>query len=215
MRWPPDEDLDLDTTPSSSAQKNWALWAALAMLAAGTLVLLYVFFAASSKPEPSTGLARFATGEMARLAVLEAPPPMPSRTIRDANGQETTLAAHAAGEVTVVSLWATWCAPCMQEMPTLGALQRRYQGRINVIPISVDSEAKRAEAESELARLSNNGLPFLIDISRGVLFDVRADGMPVTIIYDRQGREVARLAGGADWSSDEAAAVIDAVLAGE
>jgi hypothetical protein len=84
-----------------------------------------------------------------------------------------------------------------------------------VIPVSVDTEAKRAEAQRELARLSSNSLPFLIDITRGVLFDVEAPGMPVTIVYDRQGREVARLAGGADWSSDEAAALFDAVLAGE
>jgi thiol-disulfide isomerase/thioredoxin len=216
MRWPPDEDLDLDTNArSSSAQKNWALWAALAMLAAGTLVLLYVVFAASSKPEPSTGLARFATGEMRQLAVLEAPPIMSTRTIRDAAGAETTLPTVAGGQVTVLNLWATWCAPCMHEMPTLGELQRRYEGRIRVIPVSVDSEGQRERAQRELARLSDGSLPFFIDITRGVLFDAQAPGMPVTIIYDRQGREVARLAGGADWSSDEAAALIDAVLAGE
>jgi thiol-disulfide isomerase/thioredoxin len=215
MRWPPDEDLDLDTTPSSSAQKNWALWAAVAMLAAGTLVLLYVFFAASTKPEPSTGLARFATGEMRQLAVLEAPPILPTRAIRDAAGAETTLAAVAGGEVMVLNLWATWCAPCMHEMPTLGELQRRYEGRVRVVPVSVDSEGQRERAQRELARLSNGSLPFFIDITRGVLFDAQAAGMPVTIVYDRRGREVARLAGGADWSSDEAVALIDAVLARE
>jgi thiol-disulfide isomerase/thioredoxin len=185
------------------------------MLAAGAFVLLYVFFAASTKPEPSTGLARFATGEMRQLAVLEAPPILPTRTIRDAAGAETTLAAVADGEVMVLNLWATWCAPCMHEMPTLGELQRRYEGRIRVIPVSVDTEARRAEALGELAELSDNSLPFFIDITRGVLFDVQAPGVPITIIYDRQGREVARLAGGADWSSDEAATLIDAVLAGE
>jgi len=179
------------------------------------LAVLYVLFAAASKPEPSTGLARFATGEMRQLAVLDAPPAMPTRVIRDAADAETTLRAIAGGEVMVLNLWATWCAPCMHEMPTLGELQRRYAGRIRVIPVSVDNQAKRAEAQRQLARLSGNSLPFLIDISRGVLFDVQAPGMPVTIIYDAQGREVARLAGGADWSSDEAAALIDAVLAGE
>jgi thiol-disulfide isomerase/thioredoxin len=115
----------------------------------------------------------------------------------------------------VLNLWATWCAPCVEEMPTLGALQRRYGARVNVIPISVDGEGQREKAQAELARLSDNSLPFLIDITRGVLFDVGAPGMPVTIIYDREGREVARLAGGADWAGDEAIALIDAVLAGE
>lgn len=186
----------------------------MALLAAGTLAVLYVLFAASSKPEPSTGLARFATGEMRALGVLDAPPPMPTRVLRDAAGADTTLAAYG-GQVMVLNLWATWCAPCMEEMPTLAALQRRYEGRVRVVPVSVDRESDIERAQRELAQLSGGSLPFLIDISRGVLFDVQAPGMPVTIIYDRAGREVARLAGGADWSSEEAAAVIDAVLAGE
>lgn len=186
----------------------------MAMLAAGTLAVLYVLFAAASKPEPSTGLMRFATGDMRRLAVMEAPPPMPTRMLRDAAGGETTLSAFA-GEVLVVNLWATWCAPCMEEMPTLAELQRRFEGRLRVIPISVDSEGERERARRELAELTDGSLPFLIDISRGVLFDVRAAGMPVTIIYDREGRELARLAGGADWASDDAAALMEAVLTGE
>jgi thiol-disulfide isomerase/thioredoxin len=113
----------------------------------------------------------------------------------------------------VVNLWATWCAPCLEEMPTLGALQRRYRGRVRVIPVSVDGEAHRARAQQELARLSNNSLPFLIDISRGIIFDIGAPGMPVTVVYDARGNEIVRLAGGADWDSPEAVALMDAVLA--
>ena len=151
---------------------------------------------------------------MTRLTVLEAPPPLSTRTLTDASGAETTLAAFR-GEVLVVNLWATWCAPCVEEMPTLGALQRRFQGRLRVLPVSSDSEADREKAERELARLSGNSLPFLIDITRGIPFDAQAPGLPVTIIYDREGREVARLAGGADWDSPESVAFLEAVLAGE
>lgn len=151
---------------------------------------------------------------MTRLSVMEAPPPMPTRTLRDASGAETTLAAYE-GEVIVLNLWATWCAPCVHEMPTLGALQRHFGDRLKVIPISVDSEGDRERAQRELARLTDNSLPFLIDISRGVLFDAQAAGMPVTIIYGRDGREIARLAGGADWASEEAIAMLEAVLSEE
>jgi thiol-disulfide isomerase/thioredoxin len=205
----------LDTNERSAGKPaNWALWAALAMIAAGTLVVLYVLFAASSKPETATGVSRFATGEMTRLTVMEAPPSLPTRTLQDASGAETNLAAYR-GQVLVVNLWATWCAPCMEEMPTLGALQRRFEGRLLVLPISADSEADREKAKTELARLTENSLPFLIDISRGVLFDAQAPGMPVTIIYGRDGAEIARLAGGADWDSPESVAFLEAVLAGE
>jgi thiol-disulfide isomerase/thioredoxin len=190
------------------------MWAALAMIAVGLFAFLYVVFAASSNPQATSGLMRFARGELSALVVVPEPPPMPLRPLQDAEGGETSLSAYA-GEVMVLNLWATWCAPCVEEMPTLGALQRRYGARVNVIPISVDGEGQREKAQAELARLSDNSLPFLIDITRGVLFDVGAPGMPVTIIYDREGREVARLAGGADWAGDEAIALIDAVLAGE
>ncbi|MFN3464665.1 MAG: TlpA family protein disulfide reductase [Terricaulis sp.] len=148
---------------------------------------------------------------MARLYVMEAPPPMPTRTLRDVAGNETTLAAYQ-GEVMVLNLWATWCPPCMEEMPSLAQLQYNFEGRIRVIPVSVDSEGDREKAISELRRLSGGALPFLQDMTRGVLFDAQAAGMPVTIIYDARGQEVARLAGGADWGGEDASRLIEAVL---
>ncbi|HVK80205.1 MAG TPA: TlpA disulfide reductase family protein [Verrucomicrobiae bacterium] len=204
----------MDTNTSSKAPRNWALWAAMLMLAAGVIALLYVLFAASSKPEANAGLMQYAQGDMRRLQIMEAAPPMPTRTLTDAQGVETNLQAYQ-GEVMVVNLWATWCAPCVEEMPTLGALQRHFGDRLKVIPISVDSEADRDNAVRQLAELSESSLPFVMDMTRGVLFDAQAAGMPVTIIYDRDGNEVARLAGGADWASPEAIALLEAVLAGE
>jgi len=173
---------------------------------------VYVLFVASSKPETQQGLSQFAQGEMARLYVMDAPPPMTTRALRDAAGNETTLAAYQ-GEVVVLNLWATWCAPCMEEMPSLAQLQYNFEGRIRVVPISVDSEGERAKAISELQRLSGGALPFLQDMTRGVLFDAQAAGMPVTIIYNARGEEVARVAGGADWGGEDASRLIEAVLA--
>ncbi len=203
----------MDTKTGSAGQKNWAMWAAMALLAAGAGALLYVLFVASSKPEESADVSRFATGEMARLVAMDAPPPMPTRSLRDASNAETTLAAYQ-GEVIVLNLWATWCAPCVEEMPTLGAVQRRFGDRLRVVTVSVDAEGQRARAQEQLAELSGGSLPFLLDITRGILFDVQAPGMPVTIIYDREGQELARLAGGADWDSPEAVAMLEAAVAG-
>jgi thiol-disulfide isomerase/thioredoxin len=204
----------LDTNVSSSKpNRNWALWAALGFIAVGLAAVLYVLSAASSKPAETGGaLTRFAQGELAQLAVMDAAPAMSTRAIQDASGAETNLQAFT-GQVLVVNLWATWCAPCVEEMPSLAALQRRYEGRVRIVPVSVDGDGMRAQAQTKLAELSGGALPFLIDITRGLLFDIGAPGMPVTVIYDAQGQEVARLAGGADWSSEEAAALIDAVLA--
>jgi len=183
------------------------------MLAAGVIAFLYVLFFAASKPEQQGGLMRFAEGEMSELRLLEEAPAMPTRRLQGPEG-ETALSAFE-GEVLVVNLWATWCAPCVEEMPTLAALQRTFEGRLRVIPISVDGEGDLDRARQKLAELSGGDLPFFSDITRGVLFDVRATGMPVTIIYDRSGVELARLSGGADWSSPEALALMDVVVAGE
>lgn len=205
----------MDTNANSAPpQKPWALWAALTLVGAGAIAVLYVLFAAASKPETQGGLTRFAAGEMQRLYVMEAPPPMTTRALRDAAGNETTLAEYQ-GEIVVLNLWATWCAPCMEEMPSLAQLQYNFEGRIRVIPISVDSEGDRDKAISELRRLTGGALPFLQDMTRGVLFDAQAAGMPVTIIYNRRGEEVARLAGGADWAGEDARRLIEAVIAEE
>jgi thiol-disulfide isomerase/thioredoxin len=184
----------------------------MAMLAFAGIAILYVLFAAGSKPVETHGMARFATGAMRRLAVLDDPPELPRRAIQDAAGRITTLQAFR-GRVLVVNLWATWCAPCMEEMPTLGALQRRFTGRVGVVAVNVDDTAHLPQAKQELAQLTHGALGFYNDNSRGILFDVNTPGMPVTIIYDPRGREVVRLAGGANWASDEAARLIEAVVA--
>lgn len=185
---------------------------AMLMIAGALVAVAYVLFSATSKPEAAGDFTRFAKGGMARLTEMPEPPPQATRTLIDASGAETNLQAFR-GEVVVVNLWATWCVACVEEMPTLGALQRRFAGRLRVIPISVDTMAKQDEAKQTLARLSNGSLAYYTDPSRGVLFDSRAAGMPVTIFYDRQGRERARLTGGADWDGPEATAFVEALLA--
>lgn len=205
----------MDTNANSAPpQKPWALWAALTLVAAGAIAVVYVLFAASSKPETASGLSRFARGDMQRLYVMEAPPALPTRTLRDAAGAETTMTAFK-GDVVVLNLWATWCAPCVEEMPSLAELQHNFEGRVRVIPVSIDSEGDREKAIAELARLSGGSLPFLQDMTRGVMFDLQAAGMPVTIIYDRDGNELARLAGGANWGSADATRLMEGVLAEE
>ena len=179
----------------------------------GALAFLYVVFTASSKPEPA-GLARFAEASLQRLTVLDDPPPQPANALTDAEGGEVRL-SDMEGDLLVVNLWATWCPPCIAEMPTLGALQERFADRgVRVVAVSVDELAKTEEAKAALARLSEGRLDFYQDYTRAILFSSRAPGMPTTILYDRHGRELARVAGEADWSSEEGAALIEAALTG-
>jgi thiol-disulfide isomerase/thioredoxin len=145
--------------PSPAAPRSWALAAGLALLGLGVIAALYVLFAASSKPE-AAGYARFAQGPLSRLAVLEDAPPQPATELRDASGAPVTLAAFH-GKPTLLNVWATWCAPCIEEMPTLGALKQTYAERgLNVVVVSVDGAGVQDKAKRMLGELSNGALDY-------------------------------------------------------
>lgn len=182
------------------------------MAAVGALALLYVLLQAAAKPEGGV-YSRFAEGPLAKLESVAEPPPQPAQPLIGDNGSAITL-AELRGGVVVVNLWATWCAPCIEEMPTLAALQRRFEGQdLHVVAVSIDSDADAAKARTMLADLTEGALAFRRDPSRAIAFALRAGGLPTTVIYGRDGAEIARLAGGADWSSPQAIGLIEAALA--
>lgn len=208
--------------PGANAQapkKSWALAAAGWMFLAGAAAVLYVVFSGMSKPAPEAGLARYATGAMEKLVVLDAPPRQSALPFKDASGAERRL-SEWRGKVTVVNFWATWCAPCVKEMPTLAALDKAFPNQpFDVVAISLDRPTDHDHAKEQLAKLTGGQLEFLIDTTMRILPDSATPdvmtGMPTTIVYDQNGQELARLAGEADWAAPEAKRLIEAALAGE
>jgi thiol-disulfide isomerase/thioredoxin len=196
---------------SGPAPKSWALKAAGYVALLGVAAFLYVVFAATSKP-PAQGFGRFAEGSLSRLQVSEDVRPQPGDAFTGPDGERMTLASFH-GDVVVVNYWATFCAPCIAEMPTLARLQGHFGNRLRVIPISIDEGAAAQRARSQLADLTDGQLPFYLDITRGVFLNSGSGFLPLTVVYDRSGQEVARLEGDADWSSPQAIALLEAVLA--
>jgi hypothetical protein len=98
-------------------------------------------------------------------------------------------------------------------MPTLAKLQAAYPGRILVVPVSMDTAKDREKARAFIAQYPP--LPFYQDPKAAMVFTVTppAEGLPTTLLYGHNGRERARVAGGADWSGPDAHAVIEALLA--
>jgi thiol-disulfide isomerase/thioredoxin len=186
------------------------VWIAAAVIAGAAL--LYVIAHDVIKPQAGPSLAGLAHGEMAKLTVSAGGAPAPDTPMMDPAGKPTTLKAVAKG-VTVVNLWATWCPPCVKEMPTLAALQSAYPGRVSVIALSMDRDRDREKARDFIGM--HAPLAFYQDPRSAFAFALSpsADGYPTTILYDRHGRERARLSGGADWNGKDARAVIDALLA--
>jgi thiol-disulfide isomerase/thioredoxin len=140
-----------------------------------------------------------------------APKPVPEIAFFDGAGKEVSL-ADFEGEVVVLNLWATWCAPCRHEMPSLDRLQARFGGNgLEVIALSLDrgDVGKVRDFYDELGIAS---LAIYHDPKGRAGRELGAPGLPTTIVIDRGGREVGRLLGPAEWDSDEAIAVIEALV---
>ncbi len=158
------------------------------------------------------GLKSLAKGEMAKLVVPDKTPAPIDLAAQGPAGEAVKL-SDLKGQIVVVNLWATWCAPCVKEMPTLARLQSDYAAKpVKVLAISLDKGPEDiAKARAFIA--ARPPLTFYHgEYSLAFKVDPPAEGLPTTILYDRSGRERARLSGGADWSTTEARAVLDRLL---
>jgi thiol-disulfide isomerase/thioredoxin len=177
----------------------------------GAAAVLYVIGGSAFKPGGGSSMAALAVGPMKKLVGVSPAPP-PAIPFQDASGKSVTL-ADFKGQVLVVNLWATWCAPCVAEMPTLAALQRAYAGKpVKVVAVSIDDAASTAKARAFIAGHAPLAFYQDADLKLPFAFTPPAAEFPSTIVYDREGMQRARMTGGADWASPQAKAVIDKLL---
>lgn len=155
-----------------------------------------------------------ATGAVAAFVVHAEPAPVAAATFKDAEGRERSL-AEWRGKTVLVNLWATWCAPCREEMPALSSLQRELGGDdFEVVAISIDQKGPEVAAKF-LSEIGVDNLPLYIDSSTKILNDLKGVGLPSTILIDREGYELGRLLGPAVWDSEEAKRLIESALAAQ
>ena len=201
-----------------SSKPDLLKWAILGVAVIGALAVLYVIGAAVFKPasSSSTDLSEFRAGDLGKLVPTTALVGLPDNEFVNDKGEPITMAAFK-GKVVVLNFWATWCVPCKLELPSLGRLQSAYpSSKLIVVPISIDKPAVRPAVLEELTKAPP--LPFYNDPTGSMPFRLQsgpAMGVPTTIIYDRHGRERARLADGADWSGPDARKLIDHLIAEE
>jgi len=189
---------------------KWGLWGAALF---GVAAVLYIIVQASTNPGSASDLKAAAKGEMAKLTFPKDATAAPATSFYDPAGQPTRLADHK-GKVLVVNFWATWCPPCIAEMPTLAKLATEFEGRpLEVIPISIDRAQDQDKARAFIAQ--HSPLKFYSEPSAKLPFALSppAAGMPTTVIYGPDGVELARLSGEADWSGKDAKALMDKALA--
>lgn len=132
--------------------------------------------------------------------IWETPRDLPELTFEDKDGTALSL-ADFRGKVVLLNIWATWCAPCREEMPTLDLLQAQLGGaQFEVMALSIDHGG--AGAVKEFYREINIGqLRVYIDPSTRAAATLGIEGVPTTLVLDPEGREIGRLVGATEWDS--------------
>jgi len=153
------------------------------------------------------------TGTVARFALAKEGKPLSDLAFTDADDKPLTLADYR-GKTVLLNFWATWCAPCVKEMPSLDKLQAEMgKDRFAVLPLSLDGPTRRKVAPFyEDKKLANLGIYF--DKGKKVMGALDISVLPTSVLIDPDGREIGRLEGEADWDKPEALALMKAATPG-
>ena len=140
-----------------------------------------------------------------------APSPLPTLSFTGADGTPRTLDQYK-GHGLVLNLWATWCIPCVAELPALDALARRLAPTgAQVLTVSLD-RGGADQVRPFFAAHAIRSLPILLDPHSASLGALGLDGIPTTLLVDKAGLEVARLQGPIDWAAPDAVALVGRLL---
>lgn len=175
---------------------------------------LYISAALSANLALAQGPADLAVGEMRGLVFHDTPVPASAEPFLKMDETEGVLADYA-GRYVLLNFWATWCAPCRHEMPALNTLQQTYGGEdFTVVTLATGRNPPQAIQRF----FDEEGLTDLTmhrDINQQIAREMGVFGLPITVLLNPEGQEIARLRGDAEWAGEDAFALIEAVLAQE
>ena len=138
------------------------------------------------------------------------PQPTPQVAFTDAEGRPASL-ADFAGKPTLVNLWATWCQPCLKEMPSLERLQAKLADRLTVAAVSQDRAGGKL-VNPFVAEHQLQDLKIYLDPKGDVAHAFEVRGLPTSIVLDAEGREVGRVEGAAEWDSATMLTVLEPLV---
>jgi thiol-disulfide isomerase/thioredoxin len=166
---------------------------------------------AATAAAPSASTDGLNTGEMAKFVFKKTPEALPEMTFQDGTGKERTI-KDWQGRVVLLNVWATWCIPCRKEMPSLEKLQAELgSDKFEVVAISADRGGIEA-SKKFLDQIKVSKLGLYADPSTRSIAALKVPGLPATLLIDRQGREIGRLLGPAEWDSEDAKKLLKAVI---
>ncbi|MEI4487999.1 TlpA disulfide reductase family protein [Frigidibacter sp. MR17.14] len=166
---------------------------------------------ALARPAAAADLAPLMQGDMRKLVLSEPGQPLDA-TLYDPAEAEKPL-SDWRGKVVLLNFWATWCAPCRKEMPSLQALQAELGGEDFAVLTIATGRNPVPAIDRFFDEVGITDLPKLRDPKQAFAREMGVLGLPVTVLLDREGREVARLTGDAAWDGPEAKALIATLIA--
>lgn len=173
---------------------------------------LYTALACLANASMAQDLDALRTGDMRKLIVHSEVQRGSDVGFTGEDGSAMTMADYQ-GKWVVLNFWATWCAPCRVEMPHLSQLQTDFGGD-NFAVVTIATGRNQPQAmQAFLGEIGVDNLPLHTDARQALARDFGVLGLPVTVILNPDGEEIARLQGEADWAAPEAYAVIEALLA--
>ena len=215
--------------PEGQKRVGWnsRLSSAVAAVAAALLAAVYVTLAGQGnnggvatecRPAQAAAAALdpLVGGELAAFTIARQPEDLSALRFNGADGGPTTLAAFD-GKVALVNLWATWCAPCRKEMPSLDRLQAALGGAdFSVVPISIDT-GDPMRPGTFLEEIGVKNLPVYTDRTTRIFEELKtkgiAVGLPVTLLLDRKGCHLGHINGPAEWDSEDGRRLIERAIA--
>ena len=171
----------------------------------------YILSGALSGVVAALALPARAAGEMSKFERAKTPKPLPDLAFQDADDKPLRF-GDFRGRALLINFWATWCAPCVKEMPSLDRLQAKFpKDKFLVLPLSIDGPTKtKVVPFYKDQKLANLGIYF--DKGRKAMQGLDVTLLPTSILVDPAGREIGRLEGDADWDMPEGVALIKAAI---
>ena len=185
--------------------------AALLVVVIISIAAVYWMTREEGNGAPPAGLADLATGEMESFELIPPRAVPADLTFVDGAGDELTLNSFE-GQTVLLNIWATWCAPCLHEMPALDALEAELgSDQFQVVALSVDKDGVD-KARDFLTRIKADHLKLYVDPTGRAAMRLGAFGLPTTFLINPDGQIIGQLVGAAEWNSEDAKALITAAL---
>jgi thiol-disulfide isomerase/thioredoxin len=175
----------------------------------GTLAA--VALPATATPSLAGVKPEMAKGAMERFKLAAQPKPLPDLEIQNADDKPMKL-SDFKGKVVLLNFWATWCTPCVKEMPSLDRLQAAFpKDKFLIVALSIDGPTRPKVAPFyKDQKLANLGIYF--DKGRKTMQGLDVTLLPTSILVDASGRELGRIEGDADWDMPESIALMKAAM---